>query len=167
MSCGLHSFSLLEKLMGFSLFAPQLRMKASKCASTDSSYRAPRASWTLSLANATSSWGEMAKQLIATTSKCKMGSGQQQLLSWTTTPPEDNLLEYLQKVNAAPNFSESDSAGFAKMQSVPPHRQKGSYGEELSHPNLLAHGSEVSRLLVPRFLRIKSCPGSPGLKTHS
>lgn len=78
-----------------------------------------------------------------------------------------NLLEYLQKAKVAPNFSGTDSADFTKAQIVPLHRQKGCCGEELNHPNLLARGSVVPRLLIPRLLRIKSGPSSTGLKTHS
>lgn len=58
-----------------------------------------------------------------------------------------NLLEYLQKVKAAPNFSGTDSVGFTKMHSVPIHRQKGSCREELGHPNLFGSwicGSQTS-----------------------
>lgn len=48
-----------------------------------------------------------------------------------------NLLEYLQKVKPAPNFSKTDSAGFTKMQSVPPHRQKGSHGGRAESPKFI------------------------------
>lgn len=87
-----------------------------------------------------------------------MVSGQQELLSWTINPGDTQSVRIPPESQGHTKFLRDDSAGFTKVQSVPLHRQKQSSGEELSHLNLLAHGS-----VVPRLPRIKPGPCSPGL----